>query len=94
MENSDITTGAKKQPGKRPSKIRCPHCQEWAFINQSYRITATLSRWEAVCHNTECLAVFQGSISIDFIKRQSLAPSPDINLPVKERRNALHAEQS
>ena len=67
--------------------IPCPHCQGYAYIRTSQKITDTLRHYTAICKNPDCACVFYGEVSISGQQRESLNPNADIHLPVG-RRNA------
>jgi hypothetical protein len=68
-------------------QIPCPHCQGYAYVRTSQRITDTVRHFTAICRNPDCAAVFYGEISISGQRRDSLNPNASVQLPLG-RRNA------
>lgn len=66
----------------RIPRITCPHCGSRAIVRTSEQITPTYREVRLTCDNDECGHMMVASISIIRTIRPSLAPNPEIRLPI------------
>lgn len=92
-EGAATSQPPEKKQGKRALRVTCPHCGTKAPTCHAVRVSETLERWDAVCPNADCAAVFFGSTAIEGERRPSLKPNPAVRLPLGNRRHATTKQE-
>ncbi len=63
-------------------KMRCPHCNSWAFTRSSSQITNTTRESYLACKNFECGHTFSVVSTINRTISPSATPDPTVVLPL------------
>ncbi len=72
-------------------KMRCPHCNSWAFTRSSIEITDTSRESFWICKNFECGHTFSAVTTINRTLSPSAVPNPRVIIPMSShmRRGVL-----
>lgn len=74
-------------------RLTCPHCGAFARVRRSEQLTPIYREAVLECQNSEC--GWRGKLALEVTRTltPSLAPNPEVQLPVPQRLYNVLAEQ-
>lgn len=75
-------------------KMRCPHCEAWAYVRNSLQVTRLTRQAVFVCNNAECGHTFSVVSEVVHTISPSATPDPTVRLPIsRNTQRALLQQQ-